>query len=355
MRGLTSLLLLISWLIVPSYSHANPVLVMEADSGRVLFSLEDNAPWYPASLTKMMTAYVTFKAIREGRVRLDDRVANSQRAASMPASKLGLPIDATIELETALKVLIVKSANDVAVMIAEHVAGSVENFAVEMNQAARTLAMRGTNYVNPNGLPNQNQITTARDMAKLARAIMREFPQYNEIFGLTSTRIGRINLRSHNNLLKSFEGADGMKTGFICASGYNVVASATRNGRRLIAVVLGASSGGQRQKIATEYLELGFANAWTNPMVVNLQPASVEAGAGSLFSATRRPVHMGPDVCRRRYPASRDPNDIDSWSQRMANLAATVVLPSLRPGPVPSGVAVTEVRFVPLPEIRPAS
>ncbi|MBZ0217573.1 MAG: D-alanyl-D-alanine carboxypeptidase, partial [Fimbriimonadaceae bacterium] len=288
-------------------------------------------------------------------VRLDDQISNSRRAAAMPASKLGLPLEATISLDTALRILIVKSANDVAVMIAEHVSGSVENFAAEMNEAARDLEMHGSTYVNPNGLPNPEQITTARDMARLARAILTEFPQYNEIFGLTETKFGRRNLRSHNSLLRSYDGADGMKTGFICASGFNVVASATRDGRRLIVVVLGASSGSEREKIASEYLELGFANAWTNPMIIGLQQASIDGIPQNLFASAQRPVHMGPVVCRRRYPETRDPNDIDRWSQNMADLAATVVIPSLRPGPLPSGVAVTEARFVPLPTLRPAS
>lgn len=355
MHRLTGFLVLIACLLLPVRASANPVLVMEVDSGKILFSAEANAPWYPASLTKMMTAYVTFKAIREGRVRLDDQISNSRRAASMPASKLGLPLDATISLDKALRILIVKSANDVAVMIAEHVSGSVENFAREMNQAAADLGMRGSHYVNPNGLPNAAQIVTARDMARLGRAILREYPQYNEIFGLPAIKVGRRNLRSHNSLLRNYEGADGMKTGFICASGFNVVASATRDGRRLIVVVLGASSGKHREKIAKEYFELGFANAWTNPMIIGVQQANIEGGPQNLFSPAQPPVHMGPVVCKRRYPASRDPNEIDRWSRNMTNLAANVVLPSLRPGPLPSGVAVTEVRLVPLPELRPAS
>ena len=361
MRWLQSLIIF-AFCLSAGTASANPILVMDAKSGRVLFGSEANAPWYPASLTKMMTAYVTFKAIRDGRVRLDDRISNSQRAAAMPASQVGLPLDATLPLETALRILIVKSANDVAVMIAEHVSGSVENFAVEMNRAADALDMRRTNFVNPNGLPNMNQYTTALDMAKLARAIIHEFPQYNEIFGMQAIKLGRRNLRSHNSLLRSFEGADGMKTGFICASGYNVVASASRDGRRLIAVVLGASSGGEREKIASEYLELGFQNAWTNPLVVNLQQASVlqastdvTAVGGTSAPVLQRPTHMGPVVCRRRYPSSRDPNDIDRWAQDMANLAANVQLPTLRPGPAPRGVAVTDTNQVPLPVFRPAS
>jgi len=361
MQGLKALLMIVFCLVATVAASAKPILVMEARSGKILYAEDATAPWYPASLTKMMTAYVTFRAIRDGRISLDDRIANSPRAASMPASKVGLPLDATLPLENALRILIVKSANDVAVMIAEHVAGSVEAFASEMNRTAEALGMYGTHFVNPNGLPNLDQYTTARDMAKLARAIMHEFPQYNDMFGMDRVKLGRRSLRSHNSLLRSFEGADGMKTGFICASGYNIVASATRNGRRLIAVVLGAKSGRVREDIATKYLKLGFQNAWTNPLVVNLRPASMQQAsvdgtvtANALISS-RRPTHMGPVVCRRRYPASRDPHDIDRWAQKMANLAATVELPTLRPGSAPRGVAVTETGYVPLPVIRPAS
>jgi len=157
-----------------------------------------------------------------------------------------------------LKLLIVKSANDVAVMLAEGISGTEEAFVKRMNKTAKRLGLHRSRFYNPNGLPDARQVVTARDMAILAQALLKDFPQHAHMFALTSVKIGKKRLRSHNGLLRTFDGADGMKTGFICASGYNVVASATRNGRKLIAVVLGAKTGGVRRQRAEDLLEHGF-------------------------------------------------------------------------------------------------
>ncbi|MDX2157897.1 MAG: D-alanyl-D-alanine carboxypeptidase family protein [Hyphomicrobiaceae bacterium] len=240
---------------------AGPVLLLEADTGRVLYAEDADHQWYPASLTKIMTAYLAFEDIKAGRLKLTDSVTVSELALAQPPSKLGLPVGAEISVDAALRVLIVKSANDVAVMLAEKMAGNVEAFAERMNATAQRIGMSRTRFVNPNGLPAPEQVTTARDLATLSRAALKDFPEHHDMWTLAEVRVGNIRLRSHNRLLKSYPGADGIKTGFICDSGFNVVASANRDGRRLVAVVLGEPSGKERNERAAALLEHGFATA----------------------------------------------------------------------------------------------
>lgn len=259
MRVVTSkaAFLILAWL-ASAPATAGPALLFDASDGKVLYAEDIDNQWHPASLTKMMTAYLTFEAIKKGRLRLDQAIACSERAYSQPPSKVGLPAGGTLTVEAALQALIVKSANDVAVMLAEAVSGNEAQFVADMNTAARRLGMARTQFVNPNGLPAPEQVTTARDLARLARAIVKDYPEYAHYWAMPMMQLGKLKLRSHNGLLKSFEGADGMKTGFICDSGYNVVASATREGRKLIAVVLGEQSGSSRTIRAGGLLEHGF-------------------------------------------------------------------------------------------------
>lgn len=270
----------------PGVATAGPALLFEANSGKVLYAEDQDNLWHPASLTKIMTAYVVFSAIRDGELSLTGNVISSETAALEPASKIGLPIGAELPVEVAIKALIVKSANDVAVMLAEAVSGNVETFVGRMNATARKLGMTRTHFVNPNGLPAPEQVTTARDLAKLSRAIIRDFPQYSDIWALPSFHIGKLKLASHNSLLRTFEGADGLKTGFICDSGFNVVASATRNGTRLMAVVLGEPSSNERSLRAASLLEHGFQHiGWKtffDPTDIDNLP--LDAGASSVVS-----------------------------------------------------------------------
>ena len=237
---------------------AGPALLFEPATGKVLYEENMDEPWHPASLTKVMTAYLVFEDIRAGKYNMKSKIPYSKRAQKQPASKIGLPVGSTLLLDTALKALIVKSANDVAVMLAEAVGGTHDGFIARMNKTAKRLGMTRTHFVNPNGLPAKAQVTSARDLAKLARAVAKEFPEYAHYFKMRSFKLGKLHLRSHNGLLKRFEGADGMKTGFICDSGFNVVASATRNGRRLMAIVLGEPTGKERNIRAASILEYGF-------------------------------------------------------------------------------------------------
>ena len=242
----------------PSGASAGPALVFEPYNGTVFYAEDPDAQWFPASLTKLMTAYVAFQALKAGTVTPDTKLICSKEATEQAPSKLWLKVGKSITLDVALKVLIVESANDVAVMIAEGVAGSQEAFVQRMNEAAQHLGMRRTNFANVNGLPDERQVTTARDLAKLARAIIIAFPEHADLFTTVQVQVGKQIMRTHNGLLVSLPGADGMKTGFICDSGFNVVASATRDGRKLVAVVLGEQSLATRRVRATDLLENGF-------------------------------------------------------------------------------------------------
>ena len=279
-------------LVATSVASAAPALVFEPYNGTVVYAEDPDAQWFPASLTKLMTAYVTFQALEAGTVTPGTKVICSRAAAMQAPSKLGLPVGGSITLDVALKVLIVKSANDAAVMIAEAVAGSQDAFIARMNEAAQQLGMTRTHFANVNGLPNERQVTTARDLAKLARAIIVEFPEQADLFSSTQVQVGKKIMRTHNSLLVSFPGADGMKTGFICEFGFNVVASATRDGRKLVAIVLGEPSVASRNDRATELLENGFRRYfWKSLFGSSLDGLAIQA------SLSDSPTHLRDSVC----------------------------------------------------------
>jgi D-alanyl-D-alanine carboxypeptidase len=237
---------------------ANPALLFEPSTGKVLYSEDIDNVWYPASLTKLTTAYLAFQAIKEGKLHLDDKIPCSLVATLQPPSKAGLKVGETLTVEKALQAVIIKSANDVTVMLAEAISGSESAFVEQMNATAQRLGMTRTHFDNTNGLPDPGQLTTARDLAKIAHAVITEFPQYNSYWSMPAMHIGKRRLGSHNALLRTFPGADGMKTGFTCDSGYNVAATATRDGHRLMAIVLGESSGNERAIRSAALLEYGF-------------------------------------------------------------------------------------------------
>ncbi len=305
-------------LATPGTAWAGPYIVYDPSTGQVLSQKDAGKPWYPASLTKLMTAYVTFHAIKEGGLKLSDKVVMSPRGAAEPPSKLGLLPGQSISLGLALKTLLVRSTNDVAVAIAERVAGDVERFVLLMNRTAKSLGMTATNFANPHGLPDPRQITSARDMAILGGRIVGEFPQYNSYFNARFVKVGRRTLSNRNNaFLNSWKAADGLKTGYVCNSGSNLVASATVNGKRLIAVVLGARNGGQRAATAKKILEA--ATGQSAPRVASAAGAEnddydegysrtvaafkgvpVENVPNQGFSAVSLPKDMAPVVCKHR-------------------------------------------------------
>ncbi|HWQ86469.1 serine hydrolase [Brevundimonas sp.] len=233
-------------------------IVVDAESGEVLFSRYADSRRFPASITKVMTLYLTFEALSEGKVKLDDVLTVSSHAASQPPSKLGLGAGETISLDNAMRATAVRSANDMAVAIAEHIGGSESRFAARMTQKARELGMTQTQYVNANGLPDSRQITSARDLAVLARAVMRDYPQYYRYFGLHDWAYNGREYRNTNGLLRGGNGYDGMKTGYTNASGYNLAASSVRDGRRLITIVLGGRSTASRNAHVAALMDTGF-------------------------------------------------------------------------------------------------
>jgi D-alanyl-D-alanine carboxypeptidase len=245
-------------MILPSVAEAGPALLFDAADGQILYAEDQDNQWHPASLTKIMTAYLVFEAIKDGKLTLETKIRCSELANSQPPTKAGLGIGAEISVETGLQALIIKSANDVAVMLAEAVAGTHEAFVERMNTTAARLGMTRTKFVNANGLPEAEQVTTARDLAKLASAVLHDFPNHAPMWSLLDMRLGRRQLHTYNGLLANYAGADGMKTGFTCDSGYNVVASATRGSQKVIAVVLGERTGGERSQRAANLLEHGF-------------------------------------------------------------------------------------------------
>ena len=272
-------------------AQATPYLVVDADSDQVLMQNEATAPWYPASLTKLMTVYVALDAVRNGKLTLDTPLIMSPRAARMPPSKMGFRPGTEVTLDNALKMLMVKSPNDIAVMVAEGVSGSVEAFADDMNADAQRLGMRESHFVNPNGLHNPEHVSSARDMAIVARALLREFPDHADLFNIGALQLGRQYIPNHNGLLGRYPGADGMKTGFTCPAGFNVVASANHSGRRLIVVVLGAPTARTRNQEAADLFDRGFAMSGGNG-----SPESLPSGSGPA-------PNMRSDVCLHRNAA----------------------------------------------------
>ena len=285
-----------------SRAHAEAQLLIEASTGKVLHAENATYPWYPASVTKIMTAYTTLRAIKEGRASFDTLLTMSRNAVAQQRTKMGFKLGTRVTVDNALKMLMVKSANDIAVTIAEGIGGSIEGFADMMNANARRLGMSQSNFVNPNGLPAENHITSARDLGILARALIREFPESDSYWHISAIRYGNRVLHNYNSLIDRYPGTDGMKTGFICASGFNVVASATRNGRRLIAIILGSYSGAVRAQKAAQLLERGFNSgglSWLTPSL-----GTVDA----LAPIDAQPPNLRDEMCggHRRKPAAED-------------------------------------------------
>ncbi len=240
-------------------ANGAPHLVVDMRSGKVISRQQEFDRWYPASLTKLMTAYTVFQAIKGGKLTLMSPVRVSANALANPPSKIGFPEGSILNIDTALKILMVKSANDIATALAESVAGSEPAFVSMMNAEAARLGMRDSNFVNPHGLHDVQQYTSARDLAVLAIAIRKDFAAYDGYFKIPAIKVGNKLLQNHNPLLQRFDGATGMKTGFVCASGLNIVATVKRQGRELVAVVLGGPTGRERNVRAAKLLTESFA------------------------------------------------------------------------------------------------
>ncbi|MBO6507775.1 MAG: D-alanyl-D-alanine carboxypeptidase [Roseibium sp.] len=268
----------------PEAAKANPKyagIVVDAKTGKTLYSSSADAYRYPASLTKIMTLYVVFEELEAGRLSLDSRLKVSKYASGRPPSKIGLKPGKTIRVKDAILALVTKSANDVATVVAENIGGSEKKFAERMTRTARQLGMKKTTFRNPHGLPNSGQRTSARDMATLGRAIQERFPQYYGYFKTRSYKYNGRTYGNHNRLLGRVKGVDGIKTGYIRASGFNLVTSVKRDGRHIVAVVMGGRSGKSRNaqmtKLINRYLPKASRGKKTAPAIVKrgIQPVFV--------------------------------------------------------------------------------
>ena len=257
--GMVGLLVLLVLIALPARSATAANIVVDAGTGGVLSADSPNHLWYPASLTKLMTVYVALAEIEAGRLRFEDKIKVSPHAARQNPVTFGLRAGQVISVRDAINAAIVASANDAAVALAEKIAGTEADFAQRMTGTAMELGMFRTFFENASGLPSGNQVTTARDLAILATAFLRDFPQHYGLFSQRSVTIGKRSRGTVNSILSAYEGADGMKTGFTCASGYNMVASAERDGRRLIGIVLGSRNGGARTLEMKRLLDAAFS------------------------------------------------------------------------------------------------
>jgi D-alanyl-D-alanine carboxypeptidase len=332
-------------------SYGPSTILIDVDSGKVLSSNQSDSLWYPASVTKLMTAYLVFQALRDGKLKPTSPVKVSAHALAQAPSKMGFKVGTVMNVDNALKMMLVKSANDIAVALAETVGGSEPKFAAKMTAAAASLGMVSTHYDNANGLPDPQQLTTARDLAVLASTIIKEFPEYRHYFGIPAIKAGKRILRSQNALLERYRGTIGMKTGFICASGYNLVAAAKRGGRTLVAVVLGAGSAADRNETAARLLDEGFANWFTGakPDLATFQTTPASGPAADLR-----------DLVCTKHGNDEEPDDTATGDAPASALGPRFVLmdpvpvftgkadpdPNAKPKPVLAG-------NVPLPHLRP--
>jgi D-alanyl-D-alanine carboxypeptidase len=318
------------------------VIVVDANSGRVVHEEQADAMRYPASLTKVMTLYLLFEQLEAGRLRLSSRLNVSANAARQPPTRLGVRAGETVTVEDAILALITRSANDVSVVVAENLAGSVEAFAARMTQRARQLGMSRTTFRNPHGLPDPEQRTTARDLSVLGRAIYERFPRYSRYFSRRSFSYGRRVVVGHNRLLGRIAAVDGIKTGYTRASGYNLLTSARVDGRHLVAVVMGGRTGAIRDaemarlvtrhlpQMATRRTDFTIAQRVRGGRAVSVvaqreEPESEASPARVAATPPRRPVDLATRV--REAIAAAEP-------VREENVAAPVQLAAVPPRPV---------------------
>ena len=317
-------------------SRENELIVIDVETGRVLSEMNADAITYPASLTKMMTLYLTFEALNSGRLALDQYLSVSSEAASKSPTKLHLVPGDSVQVHDLILGIVTKSANDAAAVLAEGLAGSEPAFADRMTARARQLGMTSTVYRNASGLPDPEQRTTARDVAQLALALYNDFPREYRYFATRQFFFrGRVIL-THNHLLNSYEGADGIKTGYIGASGFNLAASAVRNGHRLIGVVMGGASAGSRDREMAALLDQGFSDVGAGGTLVagreapspSVAPVAAESDQpepvrprekiGQLAKAARKiAAHLSPVAKAEAAPISHQlhpPAETDRWS-----------------------------------------
>jgi len=314
------------WVANPAVSGKDSYLILDATSGRELASDRPDELRHPASLTKLMTIYLTFSALDSGRLSLGDALPVSVNALNAPPTKMGLAPGGNVNVRDATMALVTRSANDAAVVLAEALGGDEATFAQLMTQRARQLGMSSTVFRNASGLPNREQVTTARDLAKLAYALMRDFPHYYAVFSVQSYPYRGRSLENHNRMLGSYDGADGLKTGYTAASGFNLVMSATRDNRRLIGVVMGGDSAGQRDREMAELMDRGFASAQVmrlSPWTSLRKPPSARYAAANFDPSLSIPETTPRLAVAKAEPAPAAPPPVQTASteQRVAGPA----------------------------------
>jgi D-alanyl-D-alanine carboxypeptidase len=338
--------LLLALVSLSGQAFAKPVassIMVDAVTGEVISSSNADVPTYPASLTKMMTLYLLFDALKHGQIKLTDTITFSDHAASQDATNLAVSEGASIKVETAILAIVVRSANDAATAIGEKLAGSEWAFGKKMTQTARALGMKNTTFRNANGLPNPEQRTTARDMAILAVALLRDFPEYYHYFAAERFSYRGVQYAGHNRVLNKLKGADGIKTGYIRAAGFNLVSSAEQNGRRLVGVVLGGSTPYLRDKQMVAMMTKGFktpaggsgtmlALSAPNSAGPAKAPAVVVAAAPvSVPAALVAAAAMAPDDAAGQAVVSSEDGDADSIMPASIG-SGDALLPVLKPG-----------------------
>ena len=339
-------------------ADARPVqatIVVDAATGEVLQASNADTSTYPASLTKMMTLYLLFEAMHDGRVKLTDTITFSNYAAGMSATNLNVDGGDRISVETAILALVVRSANDVAAAIAEHIGGTESGFARLMTNKAQMLGMTHTTFRNANGLPDPKQRTTARDMATLSVALIRDFPQYYGYFKRTSFKYRGVNFRGHNKLLKTFAGYDGIKTGYIRLSGFNLASSAERDGRRLVVVVMGGTSPSMRDRRVADLLTQGFkSQRGTGVLLAAKAPAGGQVKAAAPAPADLVVEDVIANILVR--PAQADVLDDDAPNS-LALAGLKGLTPMLKPGTEPKVTkpAATPVLALDTPMLKPGT
>ncbi len=307
-------------------------LTVDARTGQVLFADHADALRHPASLTKMMTLYVLFQDLKAGRISRDTMLHVSGRAASMPPTKLHLNGGSTISVDDAIKGLVTKSANDAAAAIAENLGGTEANFAARMTRVAHSIGMSHSTFNNASGLPNPGQYTTARDMATLGLRLMRDFPQYYPYFRITAFQFRGHTIKTHNGLLQHFEGTDGIKTGYIAASGYNLVTSTKRDDKRLVGVVLGARSSGSRGTYMMSMLENNFEKAKAGNSVAALAGSSAGVINPIVASSKSQTVNSKALAKIAADATHNDETDaVDATTASTSKVAPKVLLATLEP------------------------
>jgi D-alanyl-D-alanine carboxypeptidase len=326
-------------------------IIVDGNSGSVLQATSPDGIRHPASLTKIMTLYLLFERLESGRMKLDTEMPVSQHAADQDPTKLNLRAGQTIRVEDAIKGLVTRSANDAAVVIAEAIGGDEDDFAQMMTRKARSLGMSKTVYRNANGLPNDEQVTTARDQATLGRAIQERFPRYYRYFATSTFNWRGQSIRNHNHLLGSVEGVDGIKTGYTRASGFNLVTSMRRGNRHLIGVVLGGRSGGSRdatmRNLLAENLEKG---ATTHTVVAVTERNGADANT-DVADASETPARPAPQVQQAAAAPAPETAPQRLASRLSALAAATAAMPpaQARPDTSKPEVRPTESRIEPAP------